>query len=108
MPLFSFINHIHYDDSELIRKIDVLTLKINKMALTVAQLTEKVDALQVALDEEQAEILAKVGELETTIAELRAVIEAGSDTAALQAIGDKLDVITADLKTTIEPAPPTA
>lgn len=105
MPLFSFINHIHYDDSELIRKIDVLTLKINKMALTVAQLTEKVDALQVALDEEQAEILAKVGELETTIAELRAVIEAGGDTAALQAIGDKLDVITADLKTTIEPAP---
>lgn len=105
MSLFTF--HVHYtvDSERFDKKLDVIIQKLNKMALTVAQLTEKVDALQVALDEEQAEILAKVGELETTIAELRAVIEAGGDTAALQAIGDKLDVITADLKTTIEPAP---
>lgn len=102
MSLFTF--HVHYTiDRELFLEINQ---KLDHMALTVAQLSEKVDALQVALDEEQAEVLAKVGELETTIAELRATIEAGADTAALQAIGDKLDTITADLKSTVEPSSP--
>jgi hypothetical protein len=106
MAIFEVNIHKNVQLDWLKKEIKSINQKLDTMALTVAQLTEKVDALQVALDEEQAEILAKVGELETTIAELRAVIEAGGDTTALQAIGDKLDVITADLKTTIEPSTP--
>lgn len=67
---------------------------------TIAELNEKVDLLQTTIDETQAAALEKIASLETTIQELKDEISAGGDPTALQAIADKLDAATADLKST--------
>ncbi len=68
---------------------------------TIADLTEKVDALQVALDNEQAQILAAITDLEETIAELQDLVADGGTAEERQALADKLDVIKSDLEATI-------
>lgn len=75
------------------------------MALTVADLTAKLDALQVTVDEEQQEIANALGALTTEVASLKEIIAAGSDQTALQAAVDKIDAIIADVKTTIPNLP---
>lgn len=72
---------------------------------SVQDLNAKVDALQVALDDEQAVITTAVTGLETTIQQLKDQIAANGTPEELDAIATKLDAITADLKTTLPEAP---
>lgn len=92
------------ETNKLLRQI--LNINQNTMA-TVAQLNEKVDLLQTTIDETQALALGKITTLETTVQELRDEIANGGGTEALQAIADKLDSATADLKATFPTPPPT-
>lgn len=65
------------------------------MTLTVKELGDKLDALQVALDEKQAAIDAAFTVLKKQIADL---IAAG--TPDLQPLADKVDALAADLAST--------
>lgn len=105
MSLFTF--HVHYtiDSESFNKKLDVIIQKLNAMALTVADLTAKLDALQTVVDEEQQEISNALGALTTEVAALKEIIAAGSDQAALQAGIDKIDAIIADVKATIPNLP---
>lgn len=76
------------------------------MAKTVADIEAKVDALQTALDNEQAQIQASIDGLNTTIQELRDQIANGAnDQEALERIATKLDAIQTDLEGTIADNP---
>jgi len=97
--------HIHHHGDDAVHaKLNHLTHLTNKIMATVTELNEKVDLLQATIDETQAAALGKITSLETTIQELRDEIAAGGNATALQAIADKLDAATADLKSTF-PAP---
>ena len=74
----------------------------------IAELSAKVDGLQVALDAEQQQVAdllaantAAIASLEQTIAELQAIIADGGTEAERQAVSDKLDAVIADLKSTV-------
>lgn len=79
--------------------------------MTPAELEVKVDTLQTALDEEQAQVtadrelkLATIKTLTEENAALKAIIDAGgADPEALQRIADKIDAAIADIQTTVEP-----
>lgn len=111
MAIFNdnFHLHIHLPGLDGIdRKLDLIIQNQNKMALSIADLSAKADLLQTTIDETQAAALEKISTLETTVQELRDVIAAGGDQTQLQAVADKLDNATADLKSTFpaaEPAP---
>lgn len=74
------------------------------MANSIKELTEKVDTLQSALDAEQEQILAAIGGLETTVAELKAIIADGGTEEERQALADKIDAVIVDLKATVPDA----
>ena len=74
---------------------------------TIQELSNKVDELQVALDNEQAQILAAIEDLNDTIAELRDLVADGGTAEERQALADKLDAIKSDLENTIPDAPAT-
>ena len=108
------IRHIHdiyihqhpEQESEYTKLLkQLLNLNQNIMA-TVKELSEKADLLQATIDETQATALEKITALETTVQELKDIIAAGGDPAALQAVADKLDAATADLKSTFPPVNP--
>lgn len=65
------------------------------------ELSTKVDALQVALDAEQAQIAAAIDGLSATIVDLQAQLAAGVTPDAVQAIIDKVQNIKADLEGTV-------
>lgn len=73
------------------------------MANTIQQLTEKVDALQAALDAEQEQIAAAIAKLQATIDELESGSGNGTEEER-QALADKLDAIVFDLKATVPDA----
>lgn len=97
--------HSHVDVEFLIRKIDHLTKYIHDIMASIQELTAKVDALQTALDEEQAVIKAAIDALNQTVTDLQAIVSEGGTTEERQALADKLDAITEDLKGTIPDAP---
>jgi phage-related tail protein len=100
--------HIHQtvDTNEVEKKLNRIIKQNTDLMATVAQLNEKVDLLQTTIDETQAAALEKITTLETTVQELRDQIANGGSTEELQAIADKLDAATADLKSTFPTAPP--
>lgn len=67
----------------------------------IQELTDKVDALQVALDAEQEQIAAAIAALQATIDELKALVADGGTPEQRQALADKLDAIKSDLEATI-------
>jgi len=82
-------------------------LKQNKMS-TLQELSEKVSELQGSLDTEQqqvADLLAQkdaaIESLNTTIAELQALVTAGGTESERQAILDQLNAIKTDLEATV-------
>lgn len=91
----------NFDDLQKdIKKI----ISFNKHIMaSIAQLTEKVDALQTALDAEQQEIQEAIAALNTTVQELRDQIanNEGGTVEERQALADKLDAIKTDLEGTI-------
>lgn len=75
---------------------------------SIIQLTEKVDALQAALDAEQQEIQDAIAALNATIQELKDQIanNQGGTVEERQVLADKLDAIKADLEGTVNNNPP--
>lgn len=111
--MLDFTINVKQDLAALERKLDkilvnqnLITIKINRMAKSVADIEAKVDALQTALDNEQAQIQASIDGLNTTIQELRDQIANGAnDQEALERIATKLDGIQSDLEGTIADTP---
>ena len=112
--MFDFQFNIKQDLTALEKKLDkiivnqnLINIKITRMAKSVADIEAKVDALQTALDTEQAQIQAAIDSLNTTVQELRDQIAAGAnDQEALERIATKLDSIQSDLEGTItDPQP---
>lgn len=68
---------------------------------SIQQLNDKLDELQVSLDNEQAQILDAIAALEQTILDLQAIVADGGTEAERQALLDKMDAIKADLESTI-------
>jgi ABC-type transporter Mla subunit MlaD len=86
--------HNHFNDT-----------KLDHIMASIAQLSQKVDQLQAALDSEQQEIADAIAQLNQTISELQAIVSDGGTTEERQAIADKLDAITSDLQGTINATP---
>jgi ABC-type transporter Mla subunit MlaD len=112
MALFEF--HIHVDNTETEKKLnkihshlDYIIKQNTEIMATIAQLTEKVDALQASLDAEQQEIQDAINALNTTVQELRDQIanNEGGTVEERQALADKLDSIKSDLEGTINTTP---
>lgn len=101
--------HISGDYAELEKKLNKIISFNKHIMASIAQLTEKVDALQLALDTEQQEIQDAITALNTTIQELRDQIanNDGGTVEERQALADKLDAIKSDLEGTVNNAPPT-
>lgn len=89
-----------YGTFKLLRK---LNKKLNTIMANITELTEKVDALQAALDAEQQQIADAIAALQQTITDLQALVVSGGTEAERQALADKLDAIKADLEGTITP-----
>ena len=77
---------------------------------TLQELSDKVDELQVALDAEQQQVAdllaakdATIATLNSTIADLQALVAAGGTEAERQAILDKLTTLKTDLESTVAP-----
>jgi flagellar hook-associated protein FlgK len=98
MRLHIHIHH-HYEGGGH----DEMVEKLNFIMANIAELTQKVDDLQVALDAEQQQIMDAVNELSATIADLQALVADGGSEAERQALADKLDSIKSDLEATIIP-----
>jgi chromosome segregation ATPase len=113
--MFDFQFHIKQDLTALEKKLDkisvnqnLINIKITRMAKSVADIEAKVDALQTALDNEQAQIQTSIDGLNTTIQELRDQIANGAnDQEAFERIATKLDAIQTDLEGTIADTPET-
>lgn len=111
--MFDFTFHVKQDLSAIEKKLDkilvnqnLITIKITRMAKSIADIEAKVDALQTALDNEQAQIQASIDALNVTIQELRDQIAGGAnDQEALERIATKLDSIQSDLESTVADAP---
>lgn len=110
IEIHHFLHQDPDDDSKVLKLLrQILNINQNTMA-SIAQLTEKVDALQTALDAEQQEIQDAIAALNTTVQELRDQIanNEGGTVEERQALADKLDAIKSDLEGTInkpEPEP---
>lgn len=65
------------------------------------ELSDKVDELQIALDEEQVAVAAAIQVLQDTIVALQAQLADGGSEAERQAILDKLNVVLTDLRGTV-------
>jgi uncharacterized coiled-coil protein SlyX len=76
-----------------------ITLSIKNMA-TIAELSAKVDDLQVSLDAEQQKIADAIAALNLVIADLQAALAGAATPEAIQAVADKVDAVKADLEST--------
>lgn len=91
--------NLNADLSSVNQKLDTIMSK-------ATDIEAKVDALQSALDNEQAQIQAAIDALNVTIQELRDQIAGGAaDSEALDRVAAKLDAIKTDLEGTIADAP---
>lgn len=90
-------------NEEWSHQYETLNLKLDIIMATIRELTEKVDALQVALDAEQEQIAAAIAALNVTIEDLRVIVADGGTAEERQALADKLDTIVADLEATVTP-----
>lgn len=79
--------------------------QISDIMATIQELSDKVDLLQVALDEEQAQVAAAISKLEAVVADLTAQLEGAAKPEEIQAVADKIDAVIADLKGTIADEP---
>lgn len=68
---------------------------------TLQELSDKVDELQTALDNEQIAIQAAIDTLTAANVDLTAQVAAGGTEAERQAIVDKINSVIADLQATI-------
>ena len=68
---------------------------------SIQELSDKVDALQVSLDEEQAAIQAAIDGLNATIVDLQEQLAAGATPEAIQAVLDKVEAVKSDLEGTV-------
>lgn len=105
MPVFEIHVHNHLDTLEILQELKSINKKLDKMANSIQELTTKVDALQTALDTEQEQIKAAIDGLTQTVTDLQALVAEGGTAEERQALADKLDAITTDLKGTIADAP---
>jgi ABC-type transporter Mla subunit MlaD len=99
--------HQNGDESQVLKLLkQILNINQNTMA-SIAQLTEKVNALQTSLDAEQQEIQDAIAGLNVTIQELRDQIanNEGGTVEERQALADKLDAIKSDLEGTVNTTP---
>lgn len=67
---------------------------------TIAELSAKVDDLQVSLDAEQQKIADAIAALNLVIADLQAALAGAATPEAIQAVADKVDAVKADLEST--------
>lgn len=67
---------------------------------TIAELSEKVDELQVSLDVEQQKIADAIAALNLVVVDLKASLEGAATPEAIQAVVDKVDAVKADLEAT--------
>lgn len=72
---------------------------------SIQELSDKVDALQVSLDLEQAAVASAISGLNQTISDLQALLVDGGTAEQRQALADKLDAIKADLEGTVADEP---
>lgn len=93
--LFWLYDLITRNHQEVLKQLNNLKVKSRIMALTVKELSDKLDALQVTLDEKQDAIDKAFAALKQQIADL---IAAG--TPDLQPLADKVDALAADLVST--------
>lgn len=70
----------------------------------ITELQTLVEELQASLDAEQTQVVEAITALETTIANLQALVAEGGTQEQRQAIFDALTAIKTDLESTIEPA----
>lgn len=70
---------------------------------TLQELSDKVDELQVALDQEQEQIAAAITSLNETIATLTAQLAEGGTPEERQLVIDKLNATITDLQGTVAP-----
>lgn len=107
------LNLNHTQDTEIITLLKKIINQNNNAMSKITDIEAQVDALQTALDNEQAQIQTAIDGLNVTIQELRDQIAGGAtDTEALDRIVTKLDGLKSDLEGTIadtptEPNPPT-
>lgn len=73
---------------------------------TLAELNDKVDELQTALDAEQEQVQSAISTLEQTVADLQAQQSDGGTPEERQAILDKVNSVITDLKGTIADTEP--
>ena len=95
------------DGYSLGRDMARLFTLVEGIMATVAELNAKVDALQVSLDTEQAQIADAIATLTQAVADLQAQVDAAAaDQAQIQEVADKLDALKTDLEGTIVPPEP--
>ncbi len=100
--------YVSPDLMELVEQFEKLNLKTDNIMATIAQLTEKVDNLQVALDAEQEQIREAIENLNAAIASLEAMLADGGTPEQRQELADKLDTIKSDLESTVSDEEPEA
>ena len=79
--------------------------KFDLIMATLKELSEKVDALQAALDAEQEQIKNAIDTLQATVDTLNQNIADGGTAEERQAVADKIDAVIVDLQGTIADAP---
>lgn len=80
--------------------INHITKKTSKIMATIAQLNQKVDDLQLALDTKQEAIATAIAALEQAVKDAQAANQGAATAEELQALSDKMDGILADLTST--------
>lgn len=70
---------------------------------TLQELSDKIDELNSALQTEQQQVADAIADLNTTITDLEALVEAGGSESDRQAILDKIIAIKEDLEGTVTP-----
>lgn len=91
--------HIHIHENKTTLK------QLEKIMASIQELSDKVDALQVSLDLEQAAVASAISGLNQTISDLQALLVDGGTAEQRQALADKLDAIKADLEGTVADEP---
>jgi DNA repair ATPase RecN len=92
------INNYYSCDPSIVEKLNLIIQNQQKMATSISDLSAKVDALQTALDEEQAQVKEAIDKLQASVDELRA---GGGTAEEREALASKIDNVITDLKGTI-------
>ena len=84
----------------------VIINQLNTIMATLAELTDKLNELQAALDNEQAQVQSAIDGLTAQIAALNEQIANGASPEQLTEVVAKIEAIKNDLEGTIPDAPP--